>query len=109
MESYLWLKNSKTYQSINGDDSEDITPHVKHLCQPVINGPADVAQILGAIQYWDVNEIPSNILLYFATHTISLDIINFNIEKSCSVFNLVAKIIPQFFMFSSIVYLRIFF
>ena len=82
MESYLWLKNSKTYQSINGDDSEDITEHVKHLCQPVINGPSDVAQILGAIQYWDVYEIPANIILYFATHLIcSDDIIYFEIEK----------------------------
>ena len=88
MKSYSWLKNSKLYKSIHendGDgeeeDEDDITPHVKYLCNPVINGPADVAHILGAIQYWDVNEIPSNILLYFATHTISLDIINFNIEK----------------------------
>ena len=81
MESYLWLKNSKTYQSINGDDSEDITEHVKHLCQPVINGPSDVAQILGAIQYWDVYEIPANIILYFATHLICSDDIPFIIEK----------------------------
>ena len=81
MESYLWLKNSNTYQSINGDDSEDITPHVKYLCQPVINGPADVAQILGAIQYWDVYEIPANIILYFATHLICSDDIPFIIEE----------------------------
>ena len=81
MESYLWLKNSKTYQSINGDDSEDITEHVKHLCQPVINGPADVAQILGAIQYWDVYEIPANIILYFATHLINPNTFDFKIEE----------------------------
>ena len=65
----------------NDDDINDITPYVKHLCQPVINGPADVAKILGAIQYWDVNEIPPNIILYFATHLINRAEIDFIIEE----------------------------
>ena len=81
MELYpAWLKNSKVYEEMNGDDEEDISQHVKYLCEPTINDTNDVAQIVGAIQYWDVHEIPSNIVLYFATHLICPDEFNFTIE-----------------------------
>ena len=80
MDLYPWLKNSKVYEAINNDEEEDISQCVKYLCQPTIHKTEDVAQIVGAIQYWDVHEIPPDIILYFATHLICPDAFNFIIE-----------------------------
>jgi len=71
-----YLHSSEFYKSLNRDDEEEITLHLRHFKQDTnVRGPADTVHLLHTLRFWGSSEIPTSLLSEFSLNS-SVDIPN---------------------------------